>query len=199
MKTKLFIINILYFCFSLSAQESSKKLLKDWDIIEAEKPEHIKIVNFLKEQKELIKKDSIQGIAPLENDDDEKLADYYQELGKRVIEQRMQDSTWMAFRPPVPDWDKPLVADSITGEIGPKILESYWMNEYGEKITSICPDQDCVAYLFVRTQCYSIGSKVTITLSKRNGKSFNNGEQKIKRYIYTDEDGVAILANNIWR
>ena len=199
MKNKLFIISILCLCFSLSAQDSLKKPLKDWDIIEAEKPEHVKVVKFLKEQKEIIEKDSIQDIAPSKNEEEEKLADYYQEVSKRVIEQRMRDSTLMAFRPPVPDWDKPLVADSITGEIGPKILEAYWMNEFGEKITKICPYQDCVAYLFVRTQCYLIGTKIKITLSKKNGNGFENGEQEIKRIIYTDEDGIAILANNIWK
>ena len=201
MKKTVIILSTLWVvilcCQQVLAQD--KKPLKDWDISEAKKPEHTKIVKFLKEQKEIIKEDSIRGIVPAKEDKEEDLDAYYEELGRRVVEQRQQDSLLMTFRPPVPEWDKPLVADSITGEIGPKILECYWMNEFGDKITKINFNLNPVLYCFVRTQCYPIGSKITVTLRKKNGEDFNSGEKTIVRYIYTDEDGIAILAHNIWR
>lgn len=137
----IWIISVsLCLCFTIAAQEGAKKPLKDWDITDAKKPEHVKILKFLKEKTEIFKEDSIKGIAPSKGERDDALDIIYQDkLSKRVVEKRLRDSLLMVSRPPVPEWDKPMIADSLTGIIGPLIIESYWMNEYGEGLLVFAP------------------------------------------------------------
>ena len=198
IKMKLCIIGLLCLCFPAWTQEPVKKPLKDWDISEAKKKEHVKIIKHLKFQEEIFKEDSICGVAPAKDDDDEKQIRYYQEINKRIAErERLQKVDLMTYRPPVEEWNEPLIADSITGIIGPQILESYWMNQYGDRITKVAPD--AVAYLVVRTQCYEANDTLTVTLQKSDGSGYSNGKKEIVTYIFADEDGIAIWANNIWK
>ncbi|MDR3062270.1 MAG: DUF4280 domain-containing protein, partial [Dysgonamonadaceae bacterium] len=75
----------------------------------------------------------------------------------------------------------------------PQIIESYWINEDGERIKKIAPNKK--ASLVIKTKDYRPNDKLTITLSKENKEEFDSGETEIVMTTHVDAEGIAILEN----
>lgn len=75
----------------------------------------------------------------------------------------------------------------------PKIIEAYWRDENGKKITEVFADEK--ASLFVRTEGYETGTKLEIELKNENAKLFNSKKEKIKVSAYVNSTGIAIFKN----
>jgi hypothetical protein len=78
-------------------------------------------------------------------------------------------------------------------KLTPQIIESYWVNEDGEKIEKIAPNKK--ASLVIKTKDYRFGEELTVKLKKKNGNEFNSGEKEIELVARVDKDGVAIIKN----
>ncbi|MDH6310035.1 hypothetical protein M2451_002925 [Dysgonomonas sp. PFB1-18] len=73
----------------------------------------------------------------------------------------------------------------------PRIIEAYWRNENGEKISEVYADEK--AELFIRTEGYKKGSKVTVTIKKESNKAFELGQEKVIRMAEVNSEGIAII------
>lgn len=79
----------------------------------------------------------------------------------------------------------------------PKIIETYWRDENGEKLTSVSPGDK--ATLLIRTEGYETGSELKITFNKENNKVFTSGKDKIIKKVKVNSEGIALLKNHdIW-
>jgi hypothetical protein len=75
----------------------------------------------------------------------------------------------------------------------PQIIESYWINEDGERIEKIAPNKK--ASLVIKTKDYRLGEELTVKLKKKNGNEFDSGEKEIELKARVNKEGLAIVKN----
>lgn len=75
----------------------------------------------------------------------------------------------------------------------PRVIEAYWRNKYGEKISKTTSEKP--AELYVRTEGYedSENKTVTIVLKKKNQETFANGETELELKVSVNGKGIGII------